>query len=209
MVENIAVLSALMWAFALTIYIGTFSREDLLEADARHVEWEQDIHQTSNTTITSYGLISKPLAEQGGVTTLFMLLSLMIAAVCHWSLNLTSCRDNPERFAAWYFYFRVPIAVSYCFFLLGMYFFFKMCYTAVDVGYPYYSMRDGQLLDVYDPDTGKMIEHSREDGADGIYIQTGAASWLKSLSNFGMILIVTALFCLHLVIMYGRCPGRS
>ena len=158
LINSLMLVAALALSFATTLYTGTFSHEDYLAADARHARWSQasnDIPETS-AEFPTYDILSYRFVREGMWCCSLLIASLCIGVMAHVSLSYSSAREEEAEFELWFKYFRFLILLGYIFLIVGLYVFFGLNHTAVDIAYPRYS--SVVSTDIYDPVTGQMKE---------------------------------------------------
>lgn len=148
LLNTLLLLSALMFAFAVTLETGTFTVEDFETADGRYLQFENgksgrerfspDIGFPTDLTLGGYNLISYRFIKLGSLCLFFLMMSLIIATGCYISLLYSNAREDKNYFQMWFKWFSFPILLGYLFFIVGMFLFFHLNHTAIDIAYPMY-----------------------------------------------------------------------
>jgi hypothetical protein len=150
--------AALALSFASALYTGTFSHEDFLAADARHAKWSQAWNNIPETSAEypSFDILSLRFVSQGMWCMALLVCSLCVGLLAYVSLSYSDAREDEAEFAAWFKYFKYFIFCGYLLVFAGLYVFFNLNHTAIDIAYPRYPSDDSK--DCYNPATGQMKE---------------------------------------------------
>ena len=198
LINSLMLVAALALSFASAMYTGTFNHEDFLAADARHAKWSQassNIPETS-AEYNPYDILSLRFVRQGMWCMALLICALCVGLFAFVSLSYSNAREDEAEFTTWFKYFKYFIFFGYLLVIAGLYMFFSLNHTAIDIAYPRYSSEDTK--DIYDPATGQMKEkyyestiiHQRDAGQIAVGMQAAlpALLWVVIVAHF---LIVT------------------
>ena len=128
LVNNLVVFSALIFAFSIQLYAGTFDHDDLYEADLRNARL---------TGVTGF-LISVTFLERGYLTAVLMLFVIMLCLMTLLSLYLSNAREDPRAMARWAWFGGPVIVAAYIIAFYSCHLFIRTAHLAVEMIYPRY-----------------------------------------------------------------------
>jgi len=188
LLNNLLIFNAFIFAFAASLVTGTWSHDEILQADARASAILVDLTQFYPGT--GYRLISVDFLTRGYLAMIFMFCSMMICLIASVSLNFSSAREQPATLLRWARFGRPVIAFAYLLFFIGLTSYFQ-AHLSVEMSYPRYTVppkgqgffdpfftvwrNGGVWSDYYDSNTGTMITstttfyNSSSWSADNIY----------------------------------------
>jgi hypothetical protein len=126
LVGNLILFDTFLFGFSVTLMTGTFSHDDLLNADTRYWILEPGCYVSQNFLWCA--IVS------GQILVGSLLLGLFLAI----SLAFSDCRERKSSFRRWLVLGRPLTCVAYLMFIAGFGFFFIASSLAVDLKFPRY-----------------------------------------------------------------------
>ena len=192
--NNLLLLSALMLAFAVTLHTGTFSRDDIMEGEARYQKFKQlqlcagkDSGYMSSKQeeclareMWDHGDTNGPLlyrlVQTGYVCVTMNCCAMILGTVVSLSMSYGSSRENPEVFKKWFAHFRWILLMGYGFMIGGIISFFELNHVAVFTVYlaPYsrnavWNSTAGRMTDV----VGEQFYEGGDTDAISVWFKNG------------------------------------
>jgi hypothetical protein len=213
LLNTLMLLAALLLAFAITLLTGTFSHEDLLEADERYLAYQfgkEGLPRDHGEIPSAYMIVSYRFLIWGQITVALLTMALLVGALSYVSLMYSNAREDAGEFEMWFTYFRWVIAIAYLFFIVAVISFFWFNHTAIDMSYPWYTglarnATTGKFTE--DPYRCGQLEAAGEGPNAKLHQNFSIGVFLTVLSLTGTLLLFT--LTTHFTVLIKRSKQRS
>lgn len=162
LVNNLILFATFSFAFSSTLVSGTWSHDDLVEADTRAAElfWSEEWLDKKDAEEKPF---SVGFLQCGYVSMMLLLISVLIGLFMSISLGMSNARESEESLKRWLRFGQPLTLVGYILFFIGMQQFFFAAHLSCEMMYPRYSIPKGGISDTqpwknyYDRDANEMI----------------------------------------------------
>jgi hypothetical protein len=144
LVGNLILFDTFLFGFSVTLMTGTFSHDDLLEADTRSWILEQGCYTSHRFLYTAM------------VSSLLLVCSLLLGLMLALSLGFSDCRERQSSFERWLVLGRPATCLAYLMFIAGFGLFFMASAVAVVMIFPRYPMSPKVGAQFCFPDEGSL-----------------------------------------------------